>query len=276
MPELPEVETVRTQIHHQLPLVIEDEYRSKEIHSLLRKAKSPEAFSPVGKILTSARRHGKVLILDFEQAGTLLVGLGMSGGWRLSHQLIQEKHTHLQWKARNQKGATIYLGYVDPRRFGSLAFLTKQEAETRLAKIGVDVSSPEFNLNYLNQVIKRHPERQIKPFLLEQKYFAGVGNYIACEMCAHAGIRPTRRLKTLTQNERALLIASTPKVLQGSTEAGGMTFSGGYKDTSGSDGGGLAHLVVFYQKVCQLCRQTPVKKIVLAARGTYYCPNCQR
>jgi len=56
----------------------------------------------------------------------------------------------------------------------------------------------------------------------------------------------------------------------------GNTFSGGYSDTTGSKGEGLQNLVVFYQEICGLCQTSKVKKIVLAGRGTYYCPACQK
>lgn len=281
MPELPEVETIRIQINAVLPLKVKEEKRSPQITSLLRKVKSPEFFKTPGLWLKSARRHGKVLILDFyndqdEPIGVILSGLGMSGGWRIARQEIQEKHTHLQWCAETAQGQRVYLGYVDPRRFGSLGFLDIQTAEQTLAKLGVDVASPDYSPRYLEQIFKRHGERQLKPFLLEQRYFAGIGNYIACEICAYAGLRPTRRLKTLSKADCSKIVEATHTVLQGTGSSGGLTFSGGYKDTSGNDGGGLDHLVVFHQKLCRLCGKTPVKKIELAARGTFYCPNCQR
>ena len=74
-----------------------------------------------------------------------------------------------------------------------------------------------------------------------------------------------------------MLIAEVTKtVLDQSIEANGMTFSGGYSDTSGEKGAGVQNLVVFYQEICGLCHQSPVKKIVLQTRGTYYCPKCQK
>jgi formamidopyrimidine-DNA glycosylase len=70
---------------------------------------------------------------------------------------------------------------------------------------------------------------------------------------------------------KAIQDVITPALL-----SGGTTFQGGYRDTSGEKGKGLDHLVVFYQKTCQMCKTTPVKKIILAQRGTYYCPHCQK
>ena len=72
------------------------------------------------------------------------------------------------------------------------------------------------------------------------------------------------------------IILATKSVLEGSIKSNGMTFSGGYADTKGEKGEGVQNLVVFYQKVCGLCKTNTIKKIVLAQRGTYYCPHCQK
>lgn len=280
MPELPEVEVIRSQIQSILPLQIKNEERSSVISSLLRKARAPEAFKTSGLFLRQTRRHGKVLILDFfkhdELTGVVLSGFGMSGGWRISPHKIQEPHTHLQWEASNNSGQTVFLAYVDPRRFGSLAYLTPSQAKLRLEQLGVDVGSEQFCFEYLLPIFKRFPQKELKPFLLDQKYFAGIGNYIASEICARAGIRPTRLVGKINQKECHQIIEVTPSVLFGMGERGGLSFSGGYRDTTGSDGGGLDHLVVFHQEVCRLCHKTAVKKIIQAQRASFFCPRCQK
>jgi formamidopyrimidine-DNA glycosylase len=111
---------------------------------------------------------------------------------------------------------------------------------------------------------------------LYQKLFAGSGNYIANEICARAGIRPTRKCRMVKRDEFPKILKAIGEVLQPALASGGTTFQGGYRDTSGEKGLGVEHLVVFYQKICQLCQKTPVKKILLAQRGTYYCPKCQK
>ena len=108
-----------------------------------------------------------------------------------------------------------------------------------------------------------------------QKLFAGSGNYIANEICARALIRPTRKCKMVKKDEFPRILEAIHKVLAPALASGGTTFQGGYRDSTGEKGLGVQHLVVFYQKTCQMCKVTPVKKILLAQRGTYYCPTCQ-
>ena len=124
--------------------------------------------------------------------------------------------------------------------------------------------------------LKKFPNRQLKPFLLDQKYFAGSGNYIACEICAQAGIRPTRKCAKITKAEALKIKKATDSVINSSIENKGQSFSGGYRDATGEVDQGVQNLVVFYQKICGLCKKTEVKKIELKGRGTYFCPSCQR
>ena len=273
MPELPEVETIRIQTDKILPLKIKSEEMSDVIHSLLKD--QDRDFSPIGKTIVATKRKGKLLGFRFNDETYLLSHLGMSGSWRISKEKITEKHTHLQLMGEHI-GEKIYLAFVDPRRFGNLYFYSLERAQKKFESLGVDIASEELTADYIYRVFKRYPERKLKVFLLDQKFFSGVGNYIASEICARAGIRPTRRCGKITKKEIKKIKMATKKVLNNSLKGKGTTFSGGYKDTTGNDGGGLKGLMVFYQKTCQICGKTPVKKIVLAQRGTYYCPKCQR
>jgi formamidopyrimidine-DNA glycosylase len=200
----------------------------------------------------------------------------MSGSWRISKTKIKEKHTHIQFKTCNSKGEIIYLGYIDPRRFGNMHFLTNDEANKWLTRLGEDVSTSKFTAEYILEKCKRYPNKKIKPYLLEQNHFAGVGNYMASEICARAKVLPDRVASTISKKEATQLIKATKVVLDDAIKTNGTTFSGGYQDAFGEKGAGVQNLVVFYQDTCKMCNKTKVKKITLAGRGTYYCPSCQK
>lgn len=180
----------------------------------------------------------------------------------------------MHFKIQTAKGQK-YLGYVDPRRFGQLDYLFQENAENKLAKIGPDLTSKEFNANYLFQVFQTHPDKILKPFLLDQKYFAGLGNYMASEICARSGILPDRKCKNINKEDCHKIKKASDSVINKSLAHQGLTFSGGYSDTTGSKGEGVLNLVVFHQKICGICKNTSVKKIIMKTRGTFYCPKCQ-
>lgn len=269
MPELPEVETIRRQLVEELPFKIKKVEYSPVVKSILKE--ESKDFNPKGCEVNWISRKGKLLIFELEDGKYILSHFGMSGGWRISDKKIVEKHTHVQFT-----GVKKFLAYVDPRRFGNMYFYKEKKAKAYIDRLGVDISSPEFTTEYIYEILKRFPNKQLKPFLLDQAYFSGSGNYIACEICARAGIRPTRRCGKVTLKEAQKIKDATDSVINNSIENQGQTFSGGYADATGDKGQGVMNLVVFYQKQCGLCNKSKVKKIVLAQRGTYYCPKCQK
>jgi formamidopyrimidine-DNA glycosylase len=267
MPELPEVETIRSQLSGYLPLRIDavsttPQLKQNILHTDL---------DLNGRTITAIKRKGKMLDLIFDDGSHLLSHLGMTGTWLIGETVPLGKHTHLILK-----GPKYTLAYDDPRRFGHMYYYSKSEAEEKLSELGMDLADPNFSLNYLTEAIKRYPERALKVTLLDQKLFAGSGNYIANEICARAGIRPTRKCKNVRREEFLKILKAIHEVLAPALASGGTTFQGGYRDSTGEKGKGVQHLVVFYQKTCQLCKTTLVKKIMLAQRGTYYCPSCQK
>lgn len=267
MPELPEVETIRRQLSEHLPLKILEVSTS----SVLKPRVLQTDLEIQGKTILEIRRKGKMLDFILDDGSHLLSHLGMTGTWLAGEIIKPTKHTHLTLKAKN-----FTIAYDDPRRFGKMYYYCAEEALAKLDLLGLDLADPEFNLAYLTQAIKRYPERALKVTLLDQKLFAGSGNYIACEICARAGIRPMRKCKAVKKEEFPKILKAIKKVISPAIKSGGTTFQGGYRDTSGERGEGVEHLVVFWQKTCQMCKKTPVKKIVLAQRGTYYCPHCQK
>lgn len=201
----------------------------------------------------------------------LLSHLGMTGAWLIGKKIKRNKHIHLIIE-----GKDLTLAYDDYRRFGHLYYYSKNQAKEKLATLGVDLLSPDFTLKYLTACLKKYPARMLKVALLDQKYFAGTGNYIANEICARAKILPIRKCKDLKPHEFIKIFKMTKQVIHTALSAGGASFQGGYKNLDGEKGKGSSEFIVFYKKICQSCKITSVKKVYLAQRGTYYCPLCQK
>ncbi len=267
MPELPEVETIRLQLSHYLPFKIESLSSTPGLKQNILHTELPE----VGLTITDIKRKGKMLDFVFDDGSHMLSHLGMTGTWLIGEEIKSGKHTHLTLKSK-----THTLAYDDPRRFGHMYFYDAVEASRKLAELGMDLADPDFDLKYLTAAIKKYPDRALKVHLLDQKLFAGSGNYIANEICARAKIRPTRKCGKVKKEEIPKILKAIHQVIGPALKSGGTTFQGGYRDSTGERGEGVQHLVVFYQKICQMCKKTPVKKIILAQRGTYYCPHCQK
>ncbi len=267
MPELPEVKTIQSQIKKHLPIKVEKIRKSSVIKSILH-TKVPNLD---GEKISKLKRHGKCLIFEFHEDLFLLSHLGMTGSWRISKEKIREKHVHFIFIGEGK-----LLSYVDPRRFGHMYFFNKEELQTYLKRLGPDLLSKKLNADFIYSVLSKHPSREIKPLLLEQKYFAGSGNYIANEVCARAKILPNKLCKKLSLSDAKRIKKAFSSILKDSIKHKGVTFQGGYTDAHGEKGQGVSNLVVFHQKICGMCKKTEVKKIILKQRGTFYCPKCQQ
>jgi formamidopyrimidine-DNA glycosylase len=173
-------------------------------------------------------------------------------------------HTHLV--ARLKSGRE--LRFVDPRRFGRLEVQDSSFA-------GPGTEPLQVSLEGFVQLFKGR-KAPIKGALLNQTLLHGVGNIYADESLFRAGIRPRRRAGSLTRQESAKLHAALQEVLKEAIAAGGSSISD-YVDAGGEEG--------FFQlqhraygrggEPCLVCKTT-IRKIVVAGRGTHYCPKCQK
>jgi formamidopyrimidine-DNA glycosylase len=177
-------------------------------------------------------------------------------------------HTH----ARLSLAGGRELRFVDPRRFGRLEFrdLRRTGAFRGPGAEPLAIGLAEFTALF------RGRRLSIKAALLNQTLLAGVGNIYADESLFHAGIRPRRSAGRLTRAELEHLWLALRKVLSHAIRLGGSSVSD-YVDADGVRGFfQLEHCV--YLRTGQPCRrcQTPIQRIVVAGRGTHYCPRCQR
>jgi formamidopyrimidine-DNA glycosylase len=198
-----------------------------------------------------------------------IVHLGMTGQLLVTRpESPAAQHTH----ARITLASGRELRFVDPRRFGRLEF-RKISADAAFAAPGLEpleIGAREF------AALFRSHHLPIKAALLNQSLLAGVGNIYADESLFRAGIRPLRRTDRLTTAEYGRLRQALRQVLRHAIRLGGSSVSD-YVDANGDRGlFQMEHCV--YQRTGEPCRrcQTPIRRVLVAGRGTHYCPNCQK
>jgi formamidopyrimidine-DNA glycosylase len=207
--------------------------------------------------------------LKNEPSAQWIVHLGMTGRLLVTTpDASVAAHTH----ARLSLMSGRELRFVDPRRFGRLEYrdLSRRAGFHAAGADPLEVTAAEFARLF------RGRKLAIKAALLNQKLLSGVGNIYADESLFHAGIRPRRQSGRLTRAEVEKLRLALVEVLENAIRLGGSSVSD-YVDADGVRGFfQLEHCV--YQRTglpCRLC-QTPIRRIVVAGRGTHYCPRCQR
>jgi formamidopyrimidine-DNA glycosylase len=198
-----------------------------------------------------------------------IVHLGMTGRLLVtSPEIPVATHTH----ARLFLASGRELRFVDPRRFGRLEFrdLGRDAAFGAPGDEPLSIGEREF------AALFRGRRLSIKAALLNQTLLAGVGNIYADESLFHAGIRPRRRANRLTRLELDRLRLALRQILTHAIRLGGSSVSD-YVDADGERGFfQLEHCV--YLRTGEPCRrcQTPIRRVIVAGRGTHYCPSCQR
>lgn len=269
MPELPEVETVRRGI--EKPLISQRLLKSVVRQPRLR-WEIPQNFllQIKNQTLQSITRRGKYLLLNLDR-GSIIIHLGMSGVLRLLPESTHaQKHDHVDFIFANG----MCLRYNDPRRFGSIHWVEDDPLQhPLLSHLGVEPLSREFSAAYL---LAKTQKRQvpIKQLLMNSEIVVGVGNIYANEALYAAKIHPLMPARQLTELQAGELVEAIKKVLKKAIKAGGTTL----KDFYASDGkpGYFSHELQVYDKKDESCGrcQTPIVKIVISSRATYFCPNC--
>lgn len=273
MPELPEVETIARGLARR---VTGDEIESVWLGEKPEPLKSPPqeiAAALEHTRIAQVRREGKHIVFDLQKtqgancARQWIVHLGMTGRMLVADAGADvEKHTHAIARLRSGRE----LRFVDPRRFGRLS-VTQPDAPFK----GPGAEPLEISLEGFQRLF-RGRKTPIKSALLNQKLLHGVGNIYADESLFRAGIRPLRHAGRLKPDELKHLHSALRQVLREAIKAGGSSVSD-YVDANGEKGFfQLRHRVYLRTgEPCLACK-TPIKRTVLAGRGTHYCPKCQR
>ncbi len=297
MPELPEVETIKNDLR---PLVIGKRVMAVEVQSNKTIRASAQVFKAalIGKKFTDISRRGKLLVFSIAGGKFLLVHLKMTGqliycdknnfiaGGHANSEAEEErfsfgvrdgfcrpsKYTRVIFKFFDKS----QLFFNDLRLFGYMQIVDEKELAQVLAGFGPEPLAPEFSLNYFLKILAGR-RTSIKAVLLNQKLIAGIGNIYADESLFAAGIRPMRRVNTLTAAEKKKLFLAIKNIIKKAIKYRGTTFSN-YVDAHGQ-AGGFRRLLKVYKREgqkCLRCRAGIIKKTKTAGRGTRYCPVCQR
>jgi formamidopyrimidine-DNA glycosylase len=277
MPELPEVETVARGLQREVA-------GRKILSVTLGKTDfidNPGALEDElpGRTIVRVERYGKFLLLRLsageaakaeEGAAALLVHLGMTG--LLMPRAAddpQAKHTHVVMLL----GDGRELRYVDPRRFGRIAYLAGDVLSQELLRFGADPL--ETGLEEFARRIQQRKAR-IKALLLDQSVLRGVGNIYADESLWKAKIHPAQLGARLKRTQVEALYAELQAILRKAILLRGSSISD-FLDAEGMPGEYQLHHRVYGRegKPCFRCKTT-IRRAIVAGRSSYYCPTCQR
>lgn len=276
MPELPEVETV---IKGLRPLVRDRIITGVEIREDNMVAYPENDISTfkenlIGSKIETVNRRGKYIIFVLDSDQNMIIHLRMTGKLLVKEvEEFRDKHTHVIFKLND--GQEIRFNNV--RKFGRIYLIDKDHPEQAgsLAELGPEPLSSKLSLADFKKLFKNR-RAIIKSLLLNQHFIAGIGNIYADEILFRAGIKPDRKADTLNSEEKEKIYHSMREILKKGIIYGGTSFSD-YVNAFGEKGSFQEELRVHQRqgKKCPSC-ESKVKKIKIAGRSTYFCPQCQK
>ena len=284
MPELPEVETVRSGMESA---ICGKTIKSAQIRRHDLRVMVPEDFGQRlwNKFIKSLKRRGKYIIFEFENVPdeVAILHLGMSGRVHIyapdkvaAYEPRKHDHIILQMEDGTQ------FVYEDARRFGMFTFLDVGDGREWSALPPFDTMGPEPLEGEWDGVVLYESVRRktapIKALLLDQCVVAGLGNIYVCEALHVAGIHPKRAGKNLAQAKCERLAGAIKDVLNRAIKAGGSTLRD-YQKTDGSLGYFQYGFRVYDREGVACSRKECkgiIRRISQGGRSTFYCPTCQK
>lgn len=202
MPELPEVETWRK--------LAESHIGGKRVDSvsvqndrLIYREVSPQTVARKlrGRTVLTPHRRGKYLWFELDRPPYPVFHFGMGGGFLI---YFEGEERPKWWKLDIRMDDGTHLVYRNVRRIGRIGLANDPLVEPPVSSLGPD---PLHDPLCEEELSKRLEKRTglIKPLLLNQSVFAGVGNWIADEVLYQAGISPFRKANSLSTTERHAL-----------------------------------------------------------------------
>ncbi len=287
MPELPEVEIVKQSLSKKI--------RHKKVKKIIIKNRNlrfklDHNFSNIVKnsVVENISRFSKYLIIKLDNNYYWLIHLGMSGTLHVVDKNKQkfltnlsfyqspnlpEKHNHIHISFDNFK-----IIYNDPRRFGYFLLLkSKYKLDDFISNYGPEPFNKKFNEAYLKKKL-RNKSKNIKNYLLDQKFVSGIGNIYASEILFLAKINPERKSAKLNLSDYKKIIFFSKKVLKKAIKKGGSSIQN-FKNSNGKTGSFQKYFQV-YDREGMHCLSKKcdgiIKKKVISNRSSFYCNICQK
>ena len=279
MPELPEVEVVRLFLEQKL---LHQTITNLEIINSKSFIGNPDYVK--GQEITNFSRLGKQLSIHLSSQLVLLVHLKMTGqliyqGNVLGHptkdssQPMPNKSTRLIFTFSDS--SKLY--FNDQRKFGWVKLLSPDELLKSQSTLGRDIFDQKFTSKYFFNRLQSS-RRPIKILLLDQHFFAGIGNIYANDALFLSRIHPRTPSNKIALSQAKILHKHLIEIMKQSVLAGGSTAKDNkYLRPDGSIGKNQFSFRV-YQRAGEPCLKcgTKIESQKLGGRGTFFCPRCQK
>lgn len=275
MPELPEVETIVSELDQKVK-----GRKISDLEILEPKMLYGDPRLIKGLEIERIRRRAKLIIFDLSSNFHLIIHLKLTG-----QLIVKEKNE--ENKGLDELGPTriiirftdgSQINFNDLRKFGWLKIVDEKQLSDILKKenYGPEPLEKDFTLEKFTSLLAQREKAQIKPLLMDQTFIAGIGNLYSDEILFYAGIHPKRRVGELTNAEIKKIHEGIKKILTEALKYKGSSLDT-YRRTTGEKGTYEFHRKV-YRRAGQKCLRcgSVIKSIKMGGRTACFCPNCQK
>ena len=289
MPELPEVEVVKRSLVNKIQNSIVKAVKINDGRLRYRVDKN-KIKKIIGLRIKKISRRSKFLLFFFNNKTVMLVHLGMTGKFFFINQKNTKYKTSFYYdinEAKDKKHDRVIfdlsknrkLIYNDVRKFGFIKFDQKKNVDQNLhlKNLGPEPLEKNFNFSYFKQYII-NKNRTIKDILMDQKFVSGLGNIYVNETLFFSGIKPTKKVKNLSEREIRKIIKFTKKILSKAIALGGSSIKN-FSSDNGKRGLFQQYFSVYGKKGDKCSKKScdsNIIKIVISNRATFYCDKCQK
>ena len=278
MPELPEVETMRRGVESIVGATITavDRPACSKRPISIRPSLAALRRRMTGERVAAVERLGKRVVIRLAGGDRLVIEPRMTGLVLLADPPTVE-HLRLRITLAGAAAGPRSLLFWDRRGLGTLRLAGADEFDRLYGPGRLGPDALALSASGLAERLAAS-RRAIKVALLDQRALAGVGNLYAAEILHVAGLSPLARCNELTAEDWARVHRAMRQVLNAAIRHEGSTLGDGtYRNALNQRGSYQNHHRVYGRagKLCGVCRQAEVKRIVQAQRSTFYCPQCQ-
>ena len=233
-------------------------------------------------------RFSKYLILHLSNSIYCLIHLGMSGTIHIIYNkkknfltnasfyhspTLPKKHNHVEFIFDDLK-----IVYNDPRRFGFFQIIENfSSLQKKISFFGPEPFQSIFDSKYIHSFFYKK-EKNIKNFLLDQKFVSGIGNIYANEILFLCKINPFRKARLINIQECKKIVKNSRKILLDAIKKGGSSIRD-FKNIKGKKGNFQKSFKV-YERNGLNCKRLNCKGLIkkknISNRSTFFCDMCQK
>lgn len=230
-----------------------------------------ERVAMTGRTIESVEAAGKNLLMHFSGDIHMRTHMRMNGSWHLYRPGERWRKPFHEMRIVMETGEWVAVAFNVPvAELHDSRSLARQDD---LANIGPDFLGETFDFDEAMRRIRSTPDEEIASVLLNQRVVSGIGNEYKSELLFMSGVNPFRPVREISDERLRRILETSRKVMLANIRKR----SPARITTFRLDPSAGQYVYGRGRKPCRKCG-TPIEyaKQGKDARGTYWCPKCQR